>query len=93
MQLLSKKGNNYMRGDDDEDFEEYESSSGRQNNASKRVAKKTKVQVLQDVQVAMTAMNKPGASVNTAEEKEEQVRTLKEVLEEREEQMKDIEQL
>lgn len=92
MQLLSKKGNNYMRGDD-EDFEEYESSSGRQNNASKRVAKKTKVQVLQDVQVAMTAMNKPGASVNTAEEKEEQVRTLKEVLEEREEQMKDIEQL
>ena len=38
-------------------------------------------------------MNKPGAAITAVEEKEEQAKTLKEVLEEREEQMKDIEQL
>ena len=39
----------------------------------------------------MTSLNKPGAIITTMEEKEDQIKTLKDVLEEREEQLKDIE--
>lgn len=70
-------------GDDDEDYD---------TTKVKRVTKKTKNQVIEEIQTAVTQLSKPGGTtLASVQEKDEQVKTLKEVLEEREEQMKDIE--
>ena len=84
-QLVQKKGN-LIRADEED--EEAAAAS-----ANKRIQKQSKAKVIQEFQEAIVVMNKPGAAITAVEVKEEQIKTLKEVLEEREEQMKDIEQL
>jgi 16S rRNA U516 pseudouridylate synthase RsuA-like enzyme len=75
--LVQKKGN-LIRGDEED--EEAAAAS-----ANKRIQKQSRTKVIQEFQEAIVVMNKPGATITAVEEKEEQVKTLKEVLEEREE--------
>ncbi|CDW88196.1 UNKNOWN [Stylonychia lemnae] len=87
VQLLQKKGNNLIRGEDEEDYDE------RQNKNQKRIVRNSKAKIIQEFQTAIQTLTKPGAAIAAQEERDEQVKTLKEVLEEREEQLKDMEQL
>eukprot|EP00347_Sterkiella_histriomuscorum_P009969 403339184 len=88
--LLQRKGNNLMRNEDDEE-------DMRQSNAARKfLVKNSKTKIVEEFKQTIATLNKPAGTaliMAAPEDKEDQVKTLKEVLEEREEQLKDIEQL
>jgi hypothetical protein len=94
--LNKKRGNSMLRGNNDEDEEEEDS---RKRNPAARFIKRQGFQdILTDFSKAASSLTSLGLSsgANAAagqEENNEGTKTLKEILEEREEQMKDIEQL
>jgi hypothetical protein len=98
--LLSKKhGNSMLRGNQDEDEEEDQ----RRNPIARFIKRASPGDVVADFSKATSTLTSVGLKIAAgsgaggadggAAENTEQVKTLKEVLEEREEQMKDIEQL
>jgi hypothetical protein len=95
--MSKKRGNSMLRGHQDDDDDEEQQ---RRNPASRFIKRSGLSEVVSDFAKAATALTSVGlksaAAAGAAQENEggaEQVKTLKEVLEEREEQMKDIEQL
>ena len=96
--LLSKKrGNSMLRGNQDEDEED-----DRRNPIARYIKRATPTEVVSEFTKAATSLtslglksaaNQGAGNEGNVADGTEQVKTLKEVLEEREEQMRDIEQL
>lgn len=81
-----------MRNDEEEDADDL---AGHNAAVNKRIVKNTKVKIIEEFKQSIQSLGRQGAAgtaiVTSNEDKEDQVKTLKEVLEEREEQLKDIE--